>query len=351
MTGLSMSSGESLNIYLCGSNHRSATLEIREKFSITEDRIKTLYDQLQNIDSLQENLLLNTCNRVELYSISPNPSASELMEDLLCDFHSFDRQEFSHHSFKKKGVLAVRHLFEVSAGLDSQLIGETEIFGQVKESYQYATTLSNVGPLLHRVVQKSFQASKWVRTNTSIGQGHVSIGNVAADLASRIFGPIRTTNILLIGTGKVGRLTAKALRSRGAAAVTVTGRTKKKAEDLAQTINGQSLPFSRLNSSLHEFDIIISSASVRECLLGKSELVQAIRERPLKPIFLIDLGVPRNFEAETGTIENVYLYNLDDLTAITNQNLRDRMAEVETCKKILHERADSLSRSLGIYPE
>ncbi|AWT60384.1 MAG: Glutamyl-tRNA reductase [Candidatus Moanabacter tarae] len=348
MTGASMSKKGSLNIYLCGSNHRSATLEIREKFSITGDRIKTFYDQLKNIGSLQENLFLNTCNRVELYSISPNPSASDLMEDLMSDFYSFDRQEFSHHNFKKKGAQAVRHLFEVSAGLDSQLIGETEIFGQVKESYQYAKKLSTVGPLLHRVVQKSFQASKWVRTHTSIGRGHVSIGNVAVDLASRIFGPIRTTNILLIGTGKVGRLTAKALRSHGASAVTVTGRTKKKAEDLAQEINGQSLPFSRLNSSLHEFDIIISSASVRKSLLGKRELAQAIRERPLKPLFLIDLGVPRNFEAETGTIENVYLYNLDDLTEIANQNLRARMIEVERCKKVLDERADSLSRSLGI---
>ena len=346
-----MSKEQSLNIYLLGSSHQSATLEIREKLSISGDQIKTLYDQLQNISSLRENLLLNTCNRVELYSISPNPSASDLMEDLMCDFYSFDRQEFSLHSFKKKGAMAVRHLFEVSAGLDSQLVGETEIFGQVKESYQCATKLSNVGPLLHRVVQKSFQASKWVRTHTLIGRGHVSIGNVAADLASRIFGPIRTTNILLIGTGKVGRLTAKALRSRGASAVTVTGRTEKKAEDLAQVINGQSLPFSQLKCSLHDFDIIISSASVKECLLGKNELVQAIRERPLKPIFLIDLGVPRNFEAEISTIENVYLYNLDDLTEIANQNLRDRIAEIETCKKILHERADSLSHSLGICPQ
>ena len=345
-----MSRQESSNIYLLGSSHRSAPLEIREKFSISRERIEALYDQLKNVSSLRENLLLSTCNRVELYSISPNPSASELMEQLICDFHTFDRREFSRHSFRKKGAPAVRHLFEVSAGLDSQLVGETEIFGQIKESYQSATSHSNIGPLLHRVVQKSFQASKWIRTHTSIGRGQVSIGNVAADLASRIFGPIRTTKILLIGTGEVGQLTAKALRSRGASAVTVTGRTKRKAEDLARTIDGQALPFSRLNSVLHEFDIIISSASVEECLLGKVDFVQAVRERPFKPIFLIDLGVPRNFEAETGTIENVYLYNLDDLTEIANQNLRERMSEIETCKKILHERADTLLRSLGICP-
>ncbi len=343
-----MSGEVNSNIYLLGSSHRSAPLEIREKFSISGDRIETLYDHLKGVNSLRENLLLCTCNRIELYSISPDPSASDLMEQLLCDFHSFDRNLFARHCFRKEGAPAIRHLFEVSAGLDSQLIGETEIFGQVKESYQSANANSNIGPLLHRVLQKSFQSSKWIRTHTSIGRGQVSIGNVAVELASRIFGPIRDTNILLIGTGEVGRLTAKALQSRGATAVTVTGRTEENAQALSQAIGGRTLPFSNLKSVLHDYDIIISSASVEEYLLRMADIAQAVRRRRLNPLFLIDLGVPRNIDAETGTIENVYLYNLDDLTAIANENLEERISEIDSCRRILHERADSLWRSLGI---
>ena len=333
-------------LLLFASTHRTAPLEIREQFAISADRVASLYSGLREIESLEECLVLNTCNRIELYLISLKPEIKAVVEDHFCNFHNFKIDHLHKFSFWKSGLDAVNHLFEVSSGIDSQMVGETEITGQVKSSYQTAAEIASVGPVLHRVFQKCFQSTKWVRSNTTIGKGQISIGSVAVDLALRIFGNLTSSSILVIGTGEVGEKTVKALKSRGARSISVSSRTYDNAETLAKKIEGQAIAFEDFSNALSNFDIIVCSTASPEIIISSSMVKTAMHERPNQPMFLIDLAVPRDIETEVSDISNVFLYNLDDLAEIANENLNSRIAEIDRCRQILQERAARLWNGL-----
>jgi len=334
------------NIFLLGSSHELAPLEIRDRIAVGKDRLDSIYEGFRQVSGVEECLVLNTCNRIELYSVSHDPDLPALMEAFFCDFQSFDQTQFQQYKVCKDGVDVVRHIFAVSSGIDSQMVGETEILGQVKNSYSDAVKKEVVGPLLHRTFQKSFQAAKWVRSHTRIGRGQVSIGNVAVDLANRIFGDLGSCHILIVGTGEVGQKTAKALKRRGVGAITVSSRTLDHADALAREVGGQTILYENYQVALGQFDIVICSTAAADFVLSADQVEAAMQKRPDRPLFLIDLAVPRDIDDKAAEVPNVFLYDLDDLSEIANRNLESRKAEIDKCRHILDAKAEHFWQSL-----
>lgn len=333
-------------LFLLGSSHKTAPLEYRERLAFDHSGECGLYTDLRQSLSLNECLILNTCNRVEIYGVAPVPSLRNEVQRLICDRRKLEVEYLDKYGFWKTDEEVVNHVFEVAAGLDSQMVGETEILGQVKDSYAKAAELKTVGPILNRIFQKSFQAAKWARTNTGISRGQVSIGNVAMELATRVCGDLENSAILMIGSGEVGEKTTQALVSRGARNITVANRTLEKASHLAQQFKGAAIQLSDVYSMLHRFDIIISCTSSPEPILRAKDITPVIQARPTRPLFLIDLAVPRDVEPAVAAMGNVYLYNVDHLAQIANANLKARMAEMDACRDALKQRSGYVWDSL-----
>ncbi len=345
-----MSSGPDL--FLLGSTHRTAPLEVRERLALSPERVDAVYELLraQTGLALPECLVLNTCNRVELYGVAGSTAeAAPLREKLLAHlghFHLMDPGELQRVSFWKEREEVISHVFDVAAGLDSQMIGETEIFGQVKESYDEALRRGAAGPVLNRVFQKSFQAAKWARTHTGIGRGAVSVGSVAVELATRIFGDLAKSHLLLVGAGEVGQSALTALRSRGARSVTIVSRTLAHAQELAAPHEGVAVELTRLPALLPTADIVLCALSSEKPILTHEQLAAAAHSRAGIPLFVIDLAMPRNVAAGAGGLPNVFLYNLDDLAAIANENLEARQAAVALARTTLADKAKHVWGSL-----
>jgi glutamyl-tRNA reductase len=332
-------------LFLLGSTHRTAPLAMRERLAIPPARLDSVYDLLRGPAglALPECLVLNTCNRVELYGLVPAASEAARLRAQLLDhlgkFHLLDPAELGQFVLWKQHEEVVTHVFDVAAGLDSQMIGETEILGQIKDSYSDAARRGAAGPVLNRVFQKSFQAAKWARTHTAIGRGAVSIGSVAAELAARIFGDPAHSHLLLLGAGEVGQSALQALRSRGAQAVTVASRTLAHAQQLAGPHEGAAVELTRVPALLATVDIVLCALAADAPLLTRDQLAAASHARAGRPLFVIDLAVPRNVAPDAAGLANVYLYNLDDLAAIANENLQARLAAVEQCRSTLADKA------------
>ncbi len=334
-------------IFLQGISHQTAPLEVREKLALSKDQIGALYQYLDDTVGLKECLVLNTCNRIEIYGLAEESVGSDWFLQQFDRFTHLDKDWFRDFGYWKSGFDTVHHLFEVAAGLDSQRIGETEIFGQVKSSYVLGVQNKTVGPVLHKVLQKGFQAAKWARTNTAINRGQVSMGNVAVDLARRIFGNLKDSRILVAGMGEVGEMTVKALISRGVKNITVSNRSPEKAVRMADEFGGRAIPFTECPNILPETDIMITSTAAKKWIFTRQMIEKALKRRPDKPLFLIDLAVPRDIESEVGKLSGVYLYNLDDLAEISNANLKIRQGEVEACRKALSKRSARLWKALS----
>jgi glutamyl-tRNA reductase len=330
------------HIFVWSNTYRSARLEIREKITVSPDRIDALYKRLRQIQSLDECLVLKTCNRMELYAISCDPDIQRQIQELFCHFQHLESVIFSQYGFWKYGTDMVRHIFEVASGLDSQIIGETEIFGQVKQAYNTAIKKNTIGPVLHKIFQKSFQAAKWIRSNTAINQGQVSIGNITAKLAERFFGNLEKSRILIAGTGQIGQKTAKSFRSRGVRSITIMSRTAAKACILAREINAQLIAFNNDQAILSNFDIIVCSTAAPHFILSYKTVQALIKLRPQHPLLLIDLAVPRDIQSHCASIPNVFLYNLDDLQKITNENLDQRKYKMGKCREYLDKKTKLL---------
>ncbi len=336
-------------IVLVGVNHASASLAVREALSLSAGQLEDLYSRLARTDGVRGAVVLGTCNRIEIYAAVTTPADTAMgqLESLLSVVTTFPVEALREVSYGATGLDALRHLYRVAAGLDSQMVGETEILGQVKASYRQAEERKLLDKPLHRVFQKTFQAAKWARTHTGIAEGQVSIGNVAVELAQRIFGDLPAAKTLLIGSGEVGRDVAKAFASRGVHAMAIASRTHERAQCLVEETDGRIVSFEEWPLALPDCDIVICATSARHVLIGKDAVASAIRRRPARPLFLIDLAVPRDIEAEAGDLSNVYLYNFADLAEIANENLRRRQAAVEACRHVLDERASALWRSVG----
>ena len=327
--------------FLLGATHQRAPLAVREKLALDEAGAAALHAELAAA-GVRELAVLSTCNRVEFYGIAESPAHVARVEAAFCARQKFAVAEFAPFRLSLGGLDAVQHLLEVAAGLDSQMLGETEIFGQVKAAYAAAQARGATGAVLNRIFQKTFQAAKHVRTHTAITTGQVSVANVAVDLALNIFGDLAETHILLLGAGDIGEKTAKAFQSRGAATLTVASRRLERAMELATQLGASALPFGQHEARLAEFDVVVGSTSAPETVVSAAAVSAAMRRRPARPLFFIDLALPRDIAPAVAEIQNVFLYNLDDLAKIAEENRTARAAEVIRARALLAEKAESL---------
>jgi glutamyl-tRNA reductase len=334
-------------LFVIGATHHRVPLEIREKLSLGPESAAALQAELSAIEGLREFAVLNTCNRVEFYGVASDAEAASRITAAFCAHQRFDAGEFARIRLELRGRDAVQHLVEVSAGLDSQMLGETEIFGQVKEAYAAAQASGTTGPVLNRIFQKGFQAAKHVRTHTAITEGRVSVANVAVDLALNIFGELGAARILLLGAGEIGEKTARAFQSRGAAALTVASRRFERAMDLATGLGASAMPFDQREARLAEFDVVVCATSAPDLVVTFAAAKAAMHRRPARPLFFIDQALPRDVDPAVADIDNVFLYNLDDLARIAEENRAAREAEIAKCRAIVAEKSDALWRQVA----
>jgi glutamyl-tRNA reductase len=331
-------------LFVIGVTHNQASLEVRERLApVSQEALRA---DLASVAGLRELAVLCTCNRVEFYGVGSDESAADSVQAAYCARQNFSPADFEKIKFRLTGRDAALHLFEVASGVDSQLLGENEIFGQVKEAYAAAQSGGSAGAVLNRVFQKAFQAAKHVRTHTGISSGQVSIASVAVDLAANIFGELAGSRVLVLGTGEIGEATAKAFRSRGAGDLAVAGRRSERANEIASGLGAATVPFEERASHLSDFDVVVCSTAAPDAVLSTSAVSAAMKRRPARPLLLIDLALPRDVEESVAKLQNVFLYNLDDLAKIAEQNRSARGAEVARCRTILSHRADGLWSSV-----
>lgn len=323
-----------------GATHTTAELALRERLAALDaSACSQLADAVRRVSRASECLVLSTCNRLEVYAVdTPDPSA---VLAAVATAASVDREILRSAGFELRGADAAAHLFEVAASLDSQIVGETEITGQVKDAYATAHAHGSTGPVLNRLVQKALQSAKWIRSNTSIGTGQVSVATVAVDLAAKIFGDLSAARVLVVGAGDIGEKTARALSSRGATSITVAARRPEAAAALATPLGGSALPFDQLASALNDHDIVLSSTSAPHAVISVQMVADALHRRADRPLFLVDLALPRDIDPGVADLDGAYVYNLQDLAAIADANIAARQAEVSRCRALVRSRAAS----------
>lgn len=335
-------------LLLIGATHRSAPFAFREKLALGAEAEAALAADLKRSSLIREFVVLNTCNRVEIYAVGANLHASREIVARFCAQRQVAVRDFDEFGFSLRDRDVVDHLCQVASGLDSQILGETEIFGQVKRAYAVAQAREAAGPILNRLFQKAFQAAKHVRANTGISTGQVSVANVAVDLASSIFGGVDRTRLLVIGAGEMAEKGARAFQSRGTRSIEVTNRRLERAAALAESLQASALPFEERAAALAAADIVVCSTSSPETIVSADTVRAAMSQRRSRPLLLIDLAMPRDVEAAAGRLENVYLYNLDDLALVAARNREARLAEAEAGRAALAQRAGALWQQLQL---
>ncbi len=328
-----------MEIVLIGLNHLTAPVELRERVSFTQDEAQRAAEQLRSGGVLSETLVLSTCNRSELYGVPPESAAisAVAMERFFSTFHRVEPASLNGSMYRRHDREAVRHLFRVASGLDSMLLGEAEILGQVREAYRVAADSGATGPVLNRMFQGALEVGKRIRTETEIGKGPVSVAFAGVKLAERIFGKLRGHSALILGAGATGEQVAGHLRDRGITRLHVANRSPERARELATRVGADVVPWESLSSALEGPDLIVCSVASPEPVLSRDVLERAMARRSNRSLLLIDLGMPRNVAAGAAGLYNVYLYNLDDLSEIVEQNKRARQAEIPRAEIIIDE--------------
>ncbi len=335
-------------LFILGVNHRTAPVAIREQLAFAEAEVALALQRLKQVSGIGEAALLSTCNRVEVIGVTSDPDrAEEEVVRFLAADRNVERASFSAALYHFNGREAVRHLFRVGASLDSMVVGEPQILGQLKIAYAQAAEAATVGLVLHRAFHKAFQVAKRVRKATLIGHGSVSISSVAVSLAGQIFDTLSNKTAMLMGAGKMAELTARHLRALGIESLLITSRTFDRAVALARELGGTAVPFENYKPYLRMADILIGSLSITKPILTHHGVEAIIRERKYRPMFLIDLGVPRNFDERLNEIENIYLYDIDDLDAVAQKSLGEREREAEKAEEIVGEEIDAFLKWLA----
>ncbi len=334
-----------MHLLALGLNHSTAPVRIREKAAVT---IEHLGDALRDISRhrfISEAAILSTCNRTELYCRQENPDPDALV-NWLCRYQDLSIDAIGPYIYRHPGVDAVRHAFRVASGLDSMVLGEPQILGQMKEAFSIAHKAGATGKILNRLFQQTFTVAKQVRTDTAIGASAVSVAYTAVSLAKRIFADISEQNVLLIGAGDTIELVARHFRDQGVQHIIVANRTLERAQRVAQAFDGEAISLSELPSRLSEADILVSSTASTLPILGKGAVEQALKARKHKPMFLVDLAVPRDIEEQAGDLNDVYLYTVDDLTEVIQENIDSRKAASIEAEKIIDLHTEQFMRWL-----
>jgi len=337
-----------MQIVAVGLNHKSAPVSVRERIAFTAEQQEEALRQLVSAPEILEGMLLSTCNRVELYACSHDGAAAEArLKDFLCEFHGLDDSHLANHLYEFRAEQAVRHLFRVAASLDSMVIGEPQILGQLKEAFARAEGCRSVGLILTRLLHKTFSVAKRVRSETAIASQAVSISYSAVELARKIFGTLEDRTVMMIGAGEMCELAARHLVNHQTAGLLVANRTLERALQLAKQFNGRAVPFNDFPDYLPQADIVLASTGASGYLLTRGQVEKVIRQRKNRPMFFIDIAVPRNIEPEVNQVDNAYLYDIDDLQKVIDANLKERRKAAEKAETIIDQEVGRYQRWLN----
>jgi glutamyl-tRNA reductase len=344
-----------MHLLLVGISHRTAPIEVRERLDFQARGIEQALRAFAGRGAAREVVVLSTCNRAELYAAADEvePARADLVS-FVSDFHHLDPAMVAPHLYERSDLEAARHLFRVAAGLDSLVVGEPQILGQVKDAHSAASDAQTAGPVLNRLFHSSFIVGKRVRTETGLGAGAVSVGYAAAALARKIFGDLQGRSVLVVGAGEMGKLTAIHMKSQGVQHVTIVSRTMAHAARTAEAIGGATAaPWDDLDAALGASDIVITATGAAAPILTKARIEAVMRPRRNRPLFIIDIAMPRDVEPAAGDIEQVFLYNIDDLQTTVRENLARRGSEVAKADAVVDEELDRFGawlRSRGAIP-
>lgn len=332
-----------MKLLLTGLSHKTASVDLREKLALREAELPDALHELQNLGA-SEAMILSTCNRVEIALTSPDHiEPLTIVERFLRHWQS-SATDFEGHLYHLEAREAIRHLFRVAASLDSMVVGEPQVLGQLKGAYAIAKTEGAVGGLLEQVLTRSFSVGKRVRTETGIGHMAVSVSYAAVELARTIFGSLKGRSVMIVGSGKMGELAAKHLHRSGAKRIFVANRTWERAEEMAALFKGQAVEYTHFLSMLPEIDIVIASSAAPHYILTKDDMQRVIAARKNKPIYLIDIAVPRNIDPSVNEIEGVFRKDIDDLEGVVNANIKERSKQAEQAEAIV---ADEVERMIS----
>ena len=324
-----------MSLLVVGINHKTASLKVRERISFTRRKLKETLGELKKIPPVLGIVILSTCNRTEIYAhLEEKENDKEQILKFLLQSHQITEEEFNRYSYILEDIDGIRHLFRVASGLDSQVLGETQILGQVKSSWRMSKDLEVTSKLLEGLFEKAVEVGKIVRTKTKISQGNVSIGTVAIKMLEQRFKDLGDKTILIIGAGKIGTLVSKYIKEKGTRGIFVSNRTYEKARQLASDCGGEAINFKRLKEKLKTVDIVISSTASPHLVLKKDTLAEVMQERK-EPLLIMDIALPRDVDPEARKIRNIFLYDLDDLKSVVEENFARRKEEAKLAEAII----------------
>jgi glutamyl-tRNA reductase len=326
-----------------GVSHRTAPVELRECVDFAKDGVDAALAALGGRALAREIVVLSTCNRAEIYGVAETDAAADALGRFISEYHQVAHETLQPHLFVHRGAQAATHLFRVAAGLDSLVIGEPQILGQVKDAYATASSLKYTGALTNRLFNSAFTVGKRVRSETGLGEGAVSVSYAAISLAKKIFGDLTGLDVLILGAGEMAELTGVHLRAQHVKQLTIASRTLSSAQTLAKTLNGRAVPWASLGTALSAADIVVTATGAAEPVLTRARLEEVMRPRRSRPLFVIDIAVPRDVEGSAGDLDQVFVYNIDDLRSIVQENLARRASELERAEQIVVEEVERFS--------
>ena len=344
-----------MHLIVVGLSHKTAPVEIRERLAVPESRLGEALARLCSYPGVKEGILLSTCNRVEVYSVVEDVDTGYgRIQEFLADTHlSLSSEQLTPHLYWHTGDRAIAHLFRVASSLDSMIIGESQILGQLKDAFEVALTHKTTGVIMNKVVKKAISVAKRVRTETKIAEMAVSVSYAAVELAKKIFSNLHEKTVLLVGAGEMAKLAAKHLIANGVGHVRITTRTPQHAVDLAEKFGGTAVPFDQFKDDMASADIVLVSTGAAHYLVGAEDVHRAVQERMNRPMFLIDISVPRNIDPAVRHVDNAFLFDIDDLKHRVEQNRAERMHEAEKAERMVIEEVTMIldwMKSLEVTP-
>ncbi|OHR66621.1 glutamyl-tRNA reductase [Bacillus sp. HMSC76G11] len=341
-------------ILMIGINYKTASVGTRERFAFQEEMKEKAIRTLKNTKSISEGVILGTCNRSEIYAVVDQLNTGRhYLKSFLAEWFGIDKLEFADFLYIKENDEAIEHLFRVACGLDSMVLGETQILGQVKNSFFQSQKLKSTGAIFNMLFKQAITLAKHVQSSTDIGKSAVSVSYAAIELGKKIFGDFRNKKVVIVGAGKMGELTAKHLHEQGVDTFVVVNRTYERAKNVADHFNGKAIPNQNLSGALVEADIVITSISTDSYVLTKQQVQSVSHKRNNRPLYMVDIAVPRNLDPDINDLENVFLYDIDDLEGIVEANLEKRAQEAEKIKLMIKQELISFNSwisTLGVVP-
>ncbi len=337
-----------MNTIVIGLNHKTADIDIREKLAFDGPKLEEGLLTIRNLPEVKESVIISTCNRVEIYLNAGNTEqAIASIKEFIASFHDIRNESLNDALYIHYDIEAVRHIYRVASSLDSMVVGEPQILGQLKEAFEFSLKHKTTGILLNRLFKKAISVAKRIRTETRIAENAVSISFAAVELAKKIFTELTGKTFMLLGAGEMAELAAKHIMNNGVTDILIANRTYQTGCDLAKEFSGRAVPFENYLNELKTSDIIICSTGAPDYVLSKSQMHKVMKERKNKPVFIIDISVPRNVDPEINTLDNVYLYDIDDLQGVVDSNIHERQKEARKAEDIIEEEIETFTRWLS----